>query len=336
MADTFTLNFGLTKPEIGSSPDSWGNKLNSNLDSLDNIVVAVRSDFLPVDLATTGNVTLAGEQTVDGMLTSANRVLVWANTNAAENGIYVTGVGAWTRAKDANETVEFVTGRQVVVLGGTANGKKRLFLSSPVVSLGVSSVVFSDEAKFGALSTAGNASIAGTLTVAGTSSFAAITASGTIAASGAVSGAGGTTAQATTTTRGTLEVADQSEAEAWVSDFPAITPLRLKQSFSGSRVSTAANGFQQLPSGIIFQWGITTAISQNSGAQSFSFPMAFPNACLNAQATTVNSTAETSVNGDTIAQVVSVTSEAITLLQQGMTGADNSIARPIYWFAIGY
>ena len=35
MADTVTPKMGMTKPEIGGSPDTWGNKLNANLDIVD-------------------------------------------------------------------------------------------------------------------------------------------------------------------------------------------------------------------------------------------------------------------------------------------------------------
>lgn len=72
----------------------------------------------PVRLVATSNITLSGEQTIDGVLTAASRILVVGQTTGSQNGIYVTGSGAWTRAADSNTWNE-IAGAITAVLEGT-------------------------------------------------------------------------------------------------------------------------------------------------------------------------------------------------------------------------
>lgn len=70
-------------------------------------------------LATTVNITLSGEQLIDGEITSADRVLVKNQGTPSENGIYVSGAGAWTRATDNNSESEMVLAAVYVSDGDT-------------------------------------------------------------------------------------------------------------------------------------------------------------------------------------------------------------------------
>lgn len=74
----------------------------------------------PALVGSTANLTLSGEQTIDGVLTSTSRILVKDQTAPEENGIYVTAAGAWSRATPMDTWSEH-EGAAVVVKTGTAN-----------------------------------------------------------------------------------------------------------------------------------------------------------------------------------------------------------------------
>lgn len=99
----------------------------------------------PVLNATTADITLSGEQTIDGILTSESRILVKNQTNAEENGIYVTNASVWARASDANLTQDFSNGLLVLVKTGTDNLEQIFFLiTNGAITVGTTELTFTN------------------------------------------------------------------------------------------------------------------------------------------------------------------------------------------------
>lgn len=97
-----------------------------------------------VKLATTANITLSGEQTIDGVLTSASRVLVKNQSAPEDNGIYVSAAGAWARSSDFDSLspIDEINGAMVPVQEGTANAGKIFVQTGAVATLGTDPVNF--------------------------------------------------------------------------------------------------------------------------------------------------------------------------------------------------
>jgi hypothetical protein len=94
-------------------------------------------------VATTGNITLSGEQTIDGSLTSASRVLVMAQATGSQNGIYVSAAGAWSRSADADATGEITPGMMILVESGTTNGDQVFICTnSGTITIGSTAITF--------------------------------------------------------------------------------------------------------------------------------------------------------------------------------------------------
>ncbi|RYC10081.1 SGNH/GDSL hydrolase family protein [Ciceribacter ferrooxidans] len=116
--------------------------IDGRIDAIESIATSGAQWKQPVAVSTTANITLSGEQTIDGITTSASRVLVKNNTTASQNGIWVTGSGAWTRATDADSAAE-ILGMAVYVTGGTANGGKQFICTTPAtIVVGTTALTF--------------------------------------------------------------------------------------------------------------------------------------------------------------------------------------------------
>ena len=101
----------------------------------------VQSWKAPVACRSIGNITLSAEQTLDGILTAVSRVLVPAQTDASENGVYISGPAAWTRALDFDSAAD-INGAIVPVSGGTLYHGTIWMQESAVVTVDTDSITF--------------------------------------------------------------------------------------------------------------------------------------------------------------------------------------------------
>jgi hypothetical protein len=97
-----------------------------------------------VRVATTANITLSGEQTIDGVAAVAgDRVLVKNQTAGAENGVYVVDASSWSRSEDANVSAEVTSGMFTFVSEGTVNSDSGWVLTTnDTITLGTTELVF--------------------------------------------------------------------------------------------------------------------------------------------------------------------------------------------------
>lgn len=99
--------------------------------------------------------------------------------------------------------------------------------------------------------------------------------------------------------------------------------------------SKTENGYQKLPSGLIFQWGKYSA-SSYLGERSVSvvFPIAFPTACLNVHANMHMLSHH--AHGDGIINVIGFGNATANFSLQNIGTSATGYLRGFYWFAIGY
>jgi hypothetical protein len=134
-------------------------------------------------VATTANITLSGEQTIDGVVTSDSRVLVKDQSSASENGVYVTASGSWARATDFDAPAE-VASSFVFISGGTAGADTGWVCTNEPESV----TVDTDDITFSQFSDAGHITAGTGLTKSG-NSISINASQSTITSIGTLSGA---------------------------------------------------------------------------------------------------------------------------------------------------
>lgn len=109
---------------------------------IDSAITAVSNDADIKDAVTTvatSNITLSGNQTINGYLTTnGDRVGVVGQSSAGENGIYIADTGAWSRATDMDADSEISNGTRMIVAntGSTKNGFTYLCTTADPITIG--------------------------------------------------------------------------------------------------------------------------------------------------------------------------------------------------------
>ncbi len=136
----------LTRRELRNMRDLQPKLLEHDtaLDALEALTLGAGDFKQSVRLATTANHALSGTTDIDSVTPSVgNRVLAWAQTAPAENGIYVVASGAWTRATDFDASSEATAGVMTYVSEGTLHGNHVFILTTDdAITLGSTSLTF--------------------------------------------------------------------------------------------------------------------------------------------------------------------------------------------------
>ena len=134
-------NISTTTGTISTTPANPTDLVNKNYVDMFVQGYAIKAEC---QVASTGNLTLSGLQTIDGYTTLVgDRVLVKNQTTQAQNGIYVVASGAWARSSDANTWNSLISAFTFIQNGSTQANSGWVCTISTGGTLGATPVTWS-------------------------------------------------------------------------------------------------------------------------------------------------------------------------------------------------